>query len=788
MLRNSIDHEDSLLNCMKSQSAPHSPIKFALTLALGLCIAGQSHAAPLSESERGLCRVADAPDPAGLENLAPLPGGEDDQATYLSADAAVVTNRQLFKFSGDVVLRHPGQQLETDRLIYNDATATADADGNVRYRREGLQIEGRSAHLELDTDRGSVESPEYRLSAKGARGDAERVTLEGRDRVRLEGARYTTCAEGNDAWYLNSSDIKLNQAEGVGAARNVWVEFKNVPIFYFPYVTFPLNDERKSGFLTPSIGSSDEVGLDVLTPYYWNVAPQYDATITPRITGKRGLHLLSEFRYLRPNTSGELDLGYLPDDRVRGEDRLGVSYRQRGNFTRRWSGNIDYNYVSDQDYFEELGNSLSVASITHLEQRGEVAYRGDLWSALGRVQGFQTLDETLSATQRPYDRLPQVLLNAFQPRGLYGASYGLNSEYVHFERDTGVTGQRIDIQPTLSRSFQTQASFVTPSLSVRHTSYSLRDAAPDTSDSPSRTLPVFSLDSGLFLEREASFGSRRLLQTLEPRLFYLKVPFRDQSDFPVFDSDLLDFDFTRLFQPNRFIGADRQGDAHQVTLALTTRLLESDTGVERLSASIGQIRYFRDREVTLPNQEIDTDTTSDIIAELSSPELIKNWSARATVQWDPDAGRTARGNIALRYQPAPDRFISAAYRLLREGADDVDFSTVSRDELEQTDLIALWPLARNAERRWNGVARWNYSLREERTLEALVGVEYDTCCYAVRVAGRRYINDIDGDTNNSIFLQLELKGLTTLGVRGKKGLQGLLESTFSDNPGYQFNR
>lgn len=754
-----------------------------LTLALGFWLSGAAHGA--SPADSGLCVLPGAAEFFELDSTLPT---EADGATYLSADQAEATNRQLFNFSGDVLLRRPGQELRADRTTYDAATETVDAQGNIRYRRKGLELRGSAAHLELATDEGNIEDLEYRLAAKHARGDAERMTLKGRDLAELKDARYTTCVEGNDDWYLNSSDIELNQAEGVGTARNVWVEFKDVPIFYFPYLTFPLNDERKSGFLTPSLGNSDEVGIDLLTPYYWNIAPHYDATITPRITSKRGLHLLSEFRYLQPTYSGQLDLGYLPHDDVRDEDRLGVSYRHRATFGPRWNAAIDYNYVTDVDYFEELGSSLSVASITHLEQRGELGYRGDLWSAIARVQGFQTLDESLVGISRPYDRLPQLLLNAFQPRGFYGTNYGLSGEYVFFERAVGVTGQRIDIEPTISRSLQTPAAFITPALSVRHTSYLLQDEAPGASGSPSRTLPIFSLDSGLFLERDINFGSRKLLQTLEPRLFYLHVPLRDQSDFPVFDSDQLDFNFTRLFQTNRFVGADRVGDANQATLALTTRLAESDTGVERLNASIGQIYYFRDRLVTLPGQAVDTDKVSDIIAELSTPELIRNWSARATIQWDPEAGRTARGNFAVRYQPGPDRFVSAGYRLLREGADDVDFSALQRDELSQTDLIALWPLAANERRRWNGVARWNYSLEEQRTLEALVGVEYDTCCYAVRVAGRRFINDINGDSNNSIFLQLELKGLTTFGVRGERGLQGLLESSISDNPGYQFNR
>jgi LPS-assembly protein len=718
-------------------------------------------------------------------------GNSNDQATYLDADESEILRNQIFNFRGNVLVRRAGQQLEADSLSYDKPKDTADAQGNVRYRKDDLTLEGKSALIELDSSTGHVDEAQYQIASRHARGDASRIILEGENQTRVKQARYTTCNPGNDDWYLESDDIQLDQAEAVGTARNVWIEFKGVPIFYTPYITFPLNDERKSGFLTPSIGSSEEVGTEVRVPYYFNIAPGRDATLTSRLTTKRNVQLIGEFRYLNPANSGEVNVGYLPHDPVFDDDRLFLSLRHRTNFGPRWSGYLDYNYVSDNNYFEELGTSLSVASTTFLDRRAEVNYRGDFWSATGRLQGFQTVDDALPGNQRPYQRLPQFLLNANLPDQIFGSTYLFNGEYVNFERQDTVTGQRVDIQPGLSLPFSNASGFITPSLSLRHTQYSLVDEPAGTDASNSRTLPIFSLDGGAFLERNTSIFSNKLIQTLEPRLFYLYVPFDNQSDLPVFDTGLLDFNFTRLFQTNRFSGADRLGDANQLTLALTSRLLDSETGVERLNLRLGQIHYFRDREVTLPLQPVETENSSDIIFEADTAQLIQNWSANATLLYNPHDSRVDRGVFGIRYQPDQNRYLDLSYRY-RDDDFEPNFNSLRRELLHQTDVIALWPLTRKADRRINGVARWNYSLEADRTLEFLLGVEYDTCCYALRIAARRFVNDIGGETNNGIFVQLELKGLTNFGGQGRKGLEGFLETRPGDrgygNLGYQGTR
>ncbi|MEO5573835.1 MAG: LPS assembly protein LptD [Gammaproteobacteria bacterium] len=705
-----------------------------------------------------------------------------DQATYLDADESEALRNEIFNFRGNVLARRAGQQLEADTLSYDKPKDTANAQGNVRYRKDDLTLEGESAVIQLGNSTGHVDEAQYRLASRHARGDASRIILEGENNTRIKRARYTTCNPGNNDWYLESNDIKLDHAKAVGTARNVWIEFKGVPIFYTPYISFPLNNERKSGFLTPGFGSSEEVGAELRTPYYFNIAPGRDATLTSRLTSKRNLQLIGEFRYLNPANSGEMNLGYLPYDPLFDDDRLFLSLRHRASLSPRWSGYLDYNYVSDNKYFAELGTSLSVASTTFLDRRAEINYRGDFWSASGRLQGYQTVDETLPGSQRPYQRLPQFLLNANLPNQAFGSTYLFNGEYANFERRDSVTGQRVDIQPGVSLPFSNVSGFITPTLNLRHTQYSLADEPAGTAAAEARTLPIFSLDGGAFFERNTSIFSNRLVQTLEPRLFYLYVPYDDQSDLPVFDTGLLDFNFTRLFQTNRFSGADRLGDANQVTLALTSRLLDSGTGVERLNLRMGQIRYFRDRKVTLPGQPIETKNASDIIFEADTAQLIKNWSANTTLLFNPNASRIDRSAFGVRYQPDQKRYLDLSYRY-RDNSFEPAFIAARRELLHQTDVIALWPLMQKPDQRINGVARWNYSLEADRTLEFLLGVEYDTCCYAFRIAARRFVNDIGGETNNGIFVQLELKGLTSFGGQGRKGLEGFLE-TRPDDRGY----
>jgi LPS-assembly protein len=694
--------------------------------------------------------------PVITESLAPGPEDEDEPI-HLSADFAQALKQERFTLWGNAKARRGRQEIEAELLAYDKANDVLQAQGDIRYRQDGFLITGRSAFFSLLTRKGRLEDAHYRFEPRHARGSASSITVVGEEVARLEDASFTTCSPGDNAWYLRAGRLRLDRKSGTGVARNAWLAFKGVPVLYSPYLTFPIDERRRSGFLAPTFGTSDTSGIDLSVPYYWNIAPNQDATFTPRWLSKRGTMLRTEYRYLYPTGLGQLNVEYLPNDRLREGGRGLLAYRHQGSLlTPRLRTDVNFVQVSDTDYFEDLGNSLNVTAISHLERRGDLTYLGPFWSLTGRLQSFQTLEQTIPLSQRPYARLPQILFTATRPEGPYGSAYQLYGELVHFERKLGPVGERLDLQPVASLPLVRTAGFLIPSLKLRHTQYALHDTDPAQPASPSRTLPIFSVDSKLFFERTLSWGERSLLQTLEPRVFYLYVPFREQSDIPIFDTVRPELTFPQLFQDNRFIGADRVADARQVTLGLTTRVIDTERGVEHLSASVGQIVYFRDREVTLPGESPDTRPTSDLVGELYGA-IDPGWSARAIVQWNPEETRTEKSTLYLRYSPTLGRIANMGYRRVQP-------------DIEQAELSLLWPLSRH----WRGLGRWNYSFAEARTVESTVGFGYQSCCWALWLAARRFIADELDDSNTSLFVQLELKGLTRLGKR----VEELLEEDF----------
>jgi len=728
---------------------------------------------------------------APAQSPMPSPAQRLEAPIRIAADEVQVTREHLSTYRGGVEMQRADQQMRADEASYDAGTERFQAQGDVRYREEGFEVAGSAASMDFSTDQGEIADAEYRIETRHARGTASRVFLEGPDTSRLSRVTYTTCNPGNEDWMLRARRVTLNKAEGQGQAQHVTVAFKGVPFLYAPYLSFPIDDRRKSGFLWPSIGSSDATGLDLSIPYYWNIAPHRDATITPRIMTDRGVQLIGEFRYLNPGNQGALQLEFLPNDDVTGDNRGAAFFRHNGLLAPRWTTDINLNYVSDDDYFEDFGSNveflnfgsgLELTSLTHLERRADVMYHGNGWSFLGRVQGYQTIDETIGPFGRPYYRLPQFVLNANFPNRHYGLTYRFRGELVKFQRDDTVTGTRLDLTPGVSLPLGGAAYFVTPSLSLRHTQYQLQDAAPDISDSPSRTLPIFSLDSGLFLERDVRWGSTALVQTLEPRLFYLYVPFRNQDRLivdeetnreVVFDSSQLTFSFARLFSENRFTGADRVGDANQITLALTSRFLRAEDGHELMHASIGQIYYIDDPRVALPGaRPTPDDGASDILGEIGLRPH-PHWSASATVQWDPDESEMERSVFRFLYRPEQGRVVSFSYRQLRD-------EFLVGEPLEQTDLGFLWPITRQ----WHFIGRWLYSLEDKKSLETLAGIEYESCCWALRLVARNYAVDDTADrieTNNAIYVQLILKGLGDIG----ENIDDLLENGIL---GYQSHR
>lgn len=736
----------------------HRLARSVLCLIIG---AGAGLASTARAEDQGACPER-PPRPGAAARSGPVPA--ENLPAELRARELRLTGEGVSEFTGDVELRRDGQSLEADFLRHDKSSGMVDATGNVRFREpSGLSYLTGETHINLESRIGHTGGGSFRFEDGSARGDAERIDFEGPDHTRLTRVRYTTCAPGQDDWFLNMRQLDLDTKEDIGTARHASVNFLGVPVFYLPYLSFPISDQRKSGFLIPRIGRSDNRGTEIATPYYLNLAPNYDDTITPRYLSKRGWQLQNEFRYLTPRSQGTLELEALQNDRLENrDDRAAGIYRHRHVFGSRWSGNVDVRAVSDKQYLEDFGDNLGITSQTHLPQNAQLDYRGPLWSFSARASDYQTVDPTIAPSDRPYARLPQINLALNRPLEPNRVNYYFETEAVNFDRsDGGVTGGRLNLSPAVALPLANSYGFVTPRIGVRHISYSLASAPEETL---SVTRGVFSLDSGLVFEHDSRWGENLFTQTLEPRLYYLFIPAKNQDSLPNFDTALAEFSFSNLFRDNRFSGGDRIGDANQLTAAVTTRFIDGENGAERGRASLGRIYYFDDREVNLPAGTSST-AASDIVGEATAT-LASHWHARSSAQWNRIDSRLDKYSVYLQYNPAKDRIVNLGKRF-------------TRDEIEQTDISTEWPLAA----RWTFRARSLYSQRDHRNVESYAGAEYKACCWALRVvASRRLVYDSFDNTtsqSNGIMFELELTGLSKLGSVPDSPLS---ESVFSFQP------
>lgn len=677
--------------------------------------------------------------------------GSDD--IQFSADQAQVSPTEA-ALEGEVIVEQGDLRLQAPRVVLDRSDNTVSAQ-DLRYGSSTLAVRADEAEVTLDAEMAEFYQAEYYLPDQHAQGSAGQVSIDrSQQQSQLQDVTYSTCARGKEFWQIRSRELELDQIKGRGIARDLSLAIKDTPILYLPYISFPINDQRQSGWLAPRLGYDDGTGLDLQFAYYWNIAPDQDATFYPRVVSKRGLMLGAEYRFLNHHDNGQIRLEYLPYDDELGNDRGAFFIQHRSHFLSNLYTDLLYQYVSDDNYIIDLDNTLDLFSPDYLERHFDLVYHGANWTALARLQGFQTLDNDLfNLENEPYERLPQFRFDGVWPQNNYGLDYELRSELVHFEHDTLNTGTRLDIDAGASLPLNWPWGFVKPSLSYRYTAYDLAEGVSvdknTGSQTPNRAAPVVSMDGGVFFERSVDwplFGEG--IQTLEPRLFYLYVPFQEHVDIPLFDTTEVDRSFSWLFLSNRFVGADRLGDANQLTTAVSSRFLAAADGRERLRFSIGQVHYFRDREVTLNNNEPDLDNTSDIIGE-AQVALNTAIDLRGAWQWDPDQNQTGRSTLDLRFRPDSQRLLNLSHRY-------------ARDDLEQVDLAFIWPIKDS----WRALGRWNYSLREERSLDVLAGFEYSDCCWALRLMGRRHRDDPQTDEiSNSVFLELELKGLSSIGNR-----------------------
>ena len=697
------------------------------------------------------------------------PSHPEAAPVFLEADTLRGHEDKETEAEGGVRLRRGGQAVFADWLRYDKRENEVTAVGNVRIEQRGDVIEGERLRYNLETDRGFMEKPRYtltpvptaaapapapikpRFTDVDARGRAERLLFEGARQYRAQQAEYTTCEPGNDDWYIRSKDLQIDKNRDLGVARDASIVFMGQTIFYSPYLSFSLHQQRKSGFLTPHYGSSSKSGAEITVPYYWNIAPNRDATISPRLLTKRGVLLSNEFRYLEPAYSGEARIEVLPGDRQKDDvTRHAMFLQHRQALPYGWYGALNLQRVSDDTYFTDLSTQINLTSQVLLPREGTLS-RGGNWGRGGaygftaQVQRWQTLQaDVLAPITPPYNRQPQLTLAA-QNQDVLHSDFDFIGNFIEFDHPTLVNGRRLMAYPSLSLPLQIPYAYLTPKVGAHITHYAL-DKSTTTLPDSTRALPIFSAETGIVLERDTTLTGQRLVQTLEPKLYYVYIPFRDQSRLPNFESGVQDINLATIFAENQFSGHDRINDANQVTLGVTSRFIHSDTGSERLRAALAQRYYFQSQRVTVPGvpPRPNQSSSSDLLAALSGT-IVPHWTAEMGWQYNTDLSQTQKFNAGARYQPQPGKVLNLVYR-----------STVN--SVRQTDISTQWPFARQ----WTLLARWNYSLLDERTLEALGGVEYNGGCWVFRIVGHRFATATQ-QASTSVFLQLELNGVSRIG-------------------------
>ena len=784
-----------------------------------------------------LARAADVcPAPPKYTFVRPADIPADDHRIYVDTDEGQVDADGSAVLNGRVTVRQDQRSVAADSVSYDYDSDTLTVTGKVDFLDPRVRVRSDSGSYETD---GAANFNEafFQLMNRNGRGFAKDIDLRPDGKVALENVRYTSCPVGIEDWSLSASNINLDTKLQVGVAHHVTMRFKDVPIFYTPYISFPLGDERKSGVLFPSLGHSGSNGFDAEVPYYFNLAPNYDLTFTPGVLTARGVQLSEDFRYLTASSHGQLDATFLPNDKQQHDDRSYTRFTDVTDIKHGLRFDTDIAAVSDTNYFQSFAVGTEQTSVTFLQRRADVLYYDDIWRVRGELQNYQTIDITVAAADRPYSRVPRVQGSALYPIANSNFEFAFDSEAVNFLRGVGPTGVRLNLSPEIRWSSRGQGYFLEPAVGYDFTQYDLRDAGIGQPSSPSRALPYARVDSGLVFEREAGAQGQRT-QTLEPRLVYSYVPYRNQNELPIFDSGLPDLNLVELFRTNRYVGSDRIGDANQVALAMTTRLFDTVSGTQYLAATVGQIRYFSIPRVGLPQDVLALSQglrdqngqilgaiptvnplalpgaltapggqsyvaypgqsylgqyayglsrpaqalalgqnpafpASDIVAEVALTGY-KHLGVNLDYQWNPYTSTTEKSEIALQYRPDPTRVVNIGYRF-QQGI------------LKQWDGSFAWPIAAH----WNTVGRWVYSLQDRQTIEQVAGIEFKSCCYKVQLVQRRYLSirpgttTVGGTLDTSIALQLELTGLSSVGKREDSFLEQSIRGYSTRDPSIQ---
>lgn len=763
------------------------------------------------------------------------------QPVTITAQAGQLKYSGTSTLAGPVEIQQPGRMVNANSIELvtdNGDYKTAKLKGHVVLREKGKMAIGQEADLDLQQQNYSFTNVIYRILVGhdlSGWGKADHAIQPPDGITVLKGVTYSTCPPQSRAWELSASRIKLNSESGRGSALNAVFYSNHIPIFYMPYINFPIDDRRQTGFLYPqlSFGAANS-GFGLGLPFYWNLAPNYDDTFTPTYYVKRGFLLNNLFRYLTPHNSGNINATVLPNDREFKQfqyseqylvpigtpglinlpqfssTRSYVSWEDQSKWANHWSGGINYYRVSDDYFPTDIGGVTTVAQ-NQLLQQAQVSYKANSWQFLGNIQAYQTLhpvDQAFVSNQ--YSMLPQLLFSSYLPQRTNQLSPSWLVEFVNFSEapNPGIntippSGKRFNIIPGISLPLANAKGYVTPEVQFEMTRYSIGGQTPGFASELTRTLPIINIDSGLYFDRDAKLFGQEFNQTLEPRIFYLYVPYRDQHQIPTFDSSLQPFTYDQLFLTNRFSGSDRIGDANQISFALSTRFFNKDTGEEKFSAGIGIIKYFEDRQVTLcqtvgcadplyaVGSTSPTALTSPIVGKLAY-HINPAWSATLGASWDPDVAQMENTSVNFQYNPAENHVINIGYSYVRYG----DFyllpgqtaqlnsnltTVASNFNLGEPTASFVWPITTHV----NLVGSWSYSWNLNHSLAYFSGLQYDSCCWAFQTVLARNYNGLDNFGNpqftTGVYVQLVFKGLAKVASNDPTNL------LLSNIPGYKNN-
>lgn len=668
---------------------------------------------------------------------------EKEASTVISAEQISGRPERFIQFDDLVEVVKGTTTLNADKAVYRNLDDEMEATGKVSMQRDGDCYAGDAVKLKLDTGAGFILNPTYKLLRTNAQGRADKIEFQSEERSTIINGTYSTCEGLDPDWYLKADTMKLDTGLDTGIAGKSVVYFKGFPILATPSLiplSFPLSGARHSGLLPPVLGTSSKGGVELDLPYYFNIAPNRDLTVHPKIIQRRGLQLGLDGRYLGNTYAGETSIEGILNDRQTKTNRYAVASIHNQKLLPQLDFSWNVNAASDDDYPADFSRSITKTAERLLLRETNIVYYGAFWNASLRASNYQVLQDIAAPITRPYARLPQLTLHARQSDFL-GFDLSIDTILTRFAHPSLLRGDRAVINPQVSYPIVQPGYFIVPKLSLHASSYHLDNSAPGQDADFRRVLPTFSVDSGLVFERQANLFGKAMTQTLEPRLFYVNTPYRDQTLFPNFDSAVADFNFAQIFSENRFTGHDRIGDSNQVTTALVSRYIE-DSGEERFKLALGQRFYFNNQRVTLDNGV--NQSRSDLLLA-GTGRLSDTLSAEASLQVSQSDRQSIRSNYGIRWQPAPKKVLNADYRF-------------QRGSLEQLDLSGQWPIAD----RWYAVGRSNYSLQDKKLVDGLVGLEYKEDCWSFRLVGQRFATATNTNTT-AFFIQLELNGLSKLG-------------------------